>query len=1539
MKLSQITSLKVCTEHVYVDQPRILVYIPDTSASATSIYHTGLLLHNCEKIITKSNIIKIPVVNLTINCKKLYYKLKKDFQDMKSVKKLHVVSSLNSVVNKKSSFKNTYFIFLDIASHNMLSSDKVPDKLLFQLFLEYVHKNYYNHIKKIVPKIDVDIILGFNNNNGRLLNLFKEYGTVVFQTGEISKLPLFDNYIYASDLNDHFLPIVNKNRGKNQLIRQQLSKLIEFINSKEKENVKIVSDEEGLIVTNKLANKETNLVSAITEKLSKQKLTASIDPDTKQLEINIDTKTISKVLKKYKINDPNIVINAKAAIVNYIKETKQQPPKDVTEILLLKAINKTVHGTDKLDEKYVRQPQLLLKKLNEINVYQNKLEMFCEYPSVNPHDIVDLTYTTGQFRHQFEFEDVIHENIKKLFKSLENRANDPVKIVKIKYEIVDTNVDRYIEYTITMKNLTGKNKQPYDVTIRVPALVNERYFKIGGKTYIIPSQQFFKPLTKTEKNEVRLLTNYAIARIILANVILDITNFKKIIGYIQTRYKNKIKEVTDTKIVFKNGEIIDINNEILYTSKDKEVIWNAEDNKLYRKLPNGERQELKLGKYEFIYMKLSEITGDNFTKNKIAYFLIHLGGQKMPFILFLMSQKDILKILLDYGIDYKIVKDASEIDSVYVLSNDKDEYLVMHPQTPKEKYLLNGLIVENVEHISSFNNAEAGRDIVNSKISRGSEYIDHMIQNMIDPVTKELLEYENLPTNMVNLLQYNAIDKLLNDPIEHMSDLGIYRVRMSELILNLLYSQIMRAHKQYSEVSIQFHPEEAKIYFDPDFVIKNLITEGKILQYTGTISPVQEVMLASRVTRLGKGGIPTDKAIKIEHRNIHESHIGNMSANSTSESSGVGIITHHTLTPVIVNRYGSYGGIDLSASGWHFVSADEALIPFGNQIASDRMVLAVTHCKQVTPTDNIEPPLVQTGAEYIIPSLTSSRFIHRAKNDGEVLEVVKNKYIKVKYKNGKIDYLDIVPRVGHTKRFEHILIELNTLKLGDKFKKNQPIAWCKNFDKSGIYCSGKNLKIAVMEYQGYVHEDAYAISRKYAETTTTDIIKEVHVIIPNKSKISVIETEIGKITKPNEILLSYTYDEEFDEYVYNFIENVQQDDGDETIDDETQLYTLSGHTVELKSPGGEIVDIKVYLNSKQNVDTKLKQLHSQLVKDTVDLIEKLKHNTEARKNPVKAIDNLDISFFQVGGHKYKGAEFKGVRIVYYIKIKKPIREHDKLSNRFGAKGVVGYIFDETPRAEKFGELDIFISPIGIFSRKNVAMLKEIYLGKIFYILNAEIQKMANDQKVKTAKIKQLILVVYKKLGIESVAKSMENILTKYPDNKFRKDVKDGKFKLFAFVPPFQNITIKQIRDTADMLKIQLDEKVYIPELDTWTNDPVPVGISYYQALEHYSDVYANVRSAEKYVGLTGQPTKGKSKQGALALGNLEIYSLISVDAKDLLDELISVRSDDHSRKKILYNTILQKGEATLPRKSEKIKPTEELLDVYMTTLGLEVNRK
>ena len=72
----------------------------------------------------------------------------------------------------------------------------------------------------------------------------------------------------------------------------------------------------------------------------------------------------------------------------------------------------------------------------------------------------------------------IHENIEKVFKTLEEQRH-PIKVLGIHHKYVDNNMDRYIEYTIDLQNLTG-NKQKYPVKLHIPTTLNEKYFKLGG---------------------------------------------------------------------------------------------------------------------------------------------------------------------------------------------------------------------------------------------------------------------------------------------------------------------------------------------------------------------------------------------------------------------------------------------------------------------------------------------------------------------------------------------------------------------------------------------------------------------------------------------------------------------------------------------------------------------------------------------------------------------------------------------------------------------------------------------------------------------------------------------------------------------------------------------------------------------------------------------------------------------------------------------------------------------------------------------------
>lgn len=145
-------------------------------------------------------------------------------------------------------------------------------------------------------------------------------------------------------------------------------------------------------------------------------------------------------------------------------------------------------------------------------------------------------------------------------------------------------------------------------------------------------------------------------------------------------------------------------------------------------------------------------------------------------------------------------------------------------------------------------------------------------------------------------------------------------------------------------------------------------------------------------------------------------------------------------------------------------------------------------------------------------------------------------------------------------------------------------------------------------------------------------------------------------------------------------------------------------------------------------------------------------------------------------------------------------------------------------------------------RKNIAVVKELYLGKIIYFLSEKIKKMAEDTKTKNDDIIKLILDIYSILAVTSVINSLKSYINNLGPVGLRKQIKEDKFKLYFIVPPFTDVSFQNIKTAADHLNIILDEKVYIPELGIWTKNAVPVGVCYMQALEQTAEVYSNVRS-------------------------------------------------------------------------------------------------
>lgn len=1581
MNYSSIHPANIVKQKIRVDKKSIFIVLPDTNLDiAEDIYHSNLLLSNCMGLVCPNKILMIG--RKKFNGKAHFFDVKKKLtlQDNKIGKKLRVLNSLIIEKDKRevlTSSKTSNYYFYDAtvwsqATEYMMQkfSRRATVKLLFNEL-----SKLYTHIKSNNQDYNVEVLFLVKNQSGRLYDIFKNIRSLI-KLDDLKDIKFFDDLSIISDCESISIPIFNKDKGETKLLVQNLNKLESFIEANsEADNINkgnespIADDDEEipletrnadetdsetedetyeqrvplkapLVPEDTLKEKETpSFISGIVKALQTSKLSASVDSKTSKIKVKVNQDELKRALKTHKITDPDVVANVQIALNSYINSTKTKPSQEDAEDLVLRAINYTVSGSDIVPDEYLHKPALLFNKLKQIDTYKVPLNISETNNILEPNKIIDLKYTTGQHRQKFEFETAIHENVTKLFNSLESIGTEfPIKVKKIESSVEDNNSDRFINYKVTLQNMNGGKKEPYTVELKVPSPVNEKYFKLHGNSYIMSNQQFLRPVTKTDKNEVRMISNYGIVRVGLANSKFNPTDLAEILKYIEIRYPKLIKNHTEEFCEFNDGSIIFFTGEKVYSSSESNIVTDTETGRLQ---DAKTKELLKQNKYEFLFdiilEKIHTVNdADNLAKTKKAlpYMWIYLGALKMPLILYLWSQKGLLATLNDYGINYEIVDNDTPEDNTFYVAQADDKFLKIVPEDLKQKMLVNALTsIKLKDPINDLNDPqEIYNYITQTYGTRSIVLIRLLSENFVDPITKELLQFENMPTNLTELASKVAVDQLLNKEIDSLSDLKIYRTRLSEIILNIVYKQIKLSHNFYRK-KVTEGDAQATVFLDPDYVINSLLTDAGVLQQTEPVAPVTEIMMSSRVTKSGKGGVPSRKSFKKEHRNVHKSQYGIMGAVSTPEYVDVGLTTHHTLTPVIINKYGSYGAKDITQlSGWQVLALDEALTPFQNQVDSDRLTLARTHANQTTPISNSEQPLVCTGAEFIVPQLASPRFIHRAKQDGVVIDIDKNKTLTVKYKDGSTDIFDIVPRMSRTKRGSYIALEMDTLNKDAKFKANQPIAFTKNFNQNGVYCGGKNITIALMNYMGLNHEDSYIVSKELADQTMTDSVEEVQAIIPPNTKIINLEKEKGKEVKSGDILVEFSYENGLDEYLDMTDLDMEESDTDSPQD----IYSTGNKSIKLLAPEGEIVDIKLFINNKNSADKQLLSFHNDLVKDQKSVIAKLATAVKDKNKQLTITDNMDLSSINIGDHKIKGNIFVGSRIVYYIKKPKSVNIGDKLSNRFGAKGVISKLLDPAPKGEFTEKIDIFLSPISVIGRKNIALIKELYLGKIFFNANKKLEEMADDPKVTNDKLAKFIIDLYSIVGPKKIAEQVADNVNSYTGNRLRQAIKDDEINLFCIVEPFEDIDFKSIRSAAEFLKIPLEEKVYIPELDRWTDVPVPVGISYYMFLEHYSDVYSNIRGTGKFTGLTRQPTKRKAQSGGQSIANLDIYSFLTYDANDIISELLGPRSDEHRTKRELYNEIIENGELPSLPEVTKVGGTKVIFNLYILGMGLNI---
>ena len=252
---------------------------------------------------------------------------------------------------------------------------------------------------------------------------------------------------------------------------------------------------------------------------------------------------------------------------------------------------------------------------------------------------------------------------------------------------------------------------------------------------------------------------------------------------------------------------------------------------------------------------------------------------------------------------------------------------------------------------------------------------------------------------------------------------------------------------------------------------------------------------------------------------------------------------------------------------------------------------------------------------------------------------------------------------------------------------------------------------------------------------------------------------------------------------------------------------------------------------------------------------------------------------QVFSKKNKDELEPGVTMMVKVTVaqKRKISVGDKMAGRHGNKGVVSIVLPEAdmPYMANGCPLDIVLNPIGIPSRLNIGQILEVHLGLVAGTLGMKVATPAFDG---------------------ATAEDIRELLV---ENNFRPDAKvqlyDGRTG-----EPFDNLST--------------------------------VGTKYMLKLEHMVDSKIHARSIGPYALITQQPLGGKALFGGQRFGEMEVWALEAYGASHVLQEMLTVKSDDLNGRLKTYESII-KG---LPIAEPGIPESFKVLVKELQALGLDV---
>jgi DNA-directed RNA polymerase subunit beta len=292
----------------------------------------------------------------------------------------------------------------------------------------------------------------------------------------------------------------------------------------------------------------------------------------------------------------------------------------------------------------------------------------------------------------------------------------------------------------------------------------------------------------------------------------------------------------------------------------------------------------------------------------------------------------------------------------------------------------------------------------------------------------------------------------------------------------------------------------------------------------------------------------------------------------------------------------------------------------------------------------------------------------------------------------------------------------------------------------------------------------------------------------------------------------------------------------------------------------------------------------------------------------KAIDEKKVELetrFNVQKDKlYQGVDLpNGVikMVKVFVAVKRRLQPGDKMAGRHGNKGVVSKVLpvEDMPYMQDGRTVDIVLNPLGVPSRMNIGQILEVHLGFAAKGLGDKIDRMMREQR-NMAEVKQFVNQIYTSSGKPEDV----NVLT---DVEFVELVNNLREGVPFATPVFDGAKESEIKD---MLKLaDLPESGQVTLYDGRTglafDRSVTIGYMYMLRLHHLVDEIVHARSTGPYSSVTQQPLGGKAQFGGQLFGNMEVWALEAYGAAYILQEMLTVKSDDVEGRTEMYERLLE----------------------------------